>query len=256
MAATASTHGSFDKRPVPDALARARVSVGLDVDVNPENVLEGSQSQKRADASASPLVYRWPPVSLAEERELAGAYEALTGRRAWASVQRPLIVARRVHGPDTIALLRELYAAYGITDLLRRLLAHAPRSGAHSDYALPIAAPSSTARVHPETSLALPAPGPRSAPMPQRRGPSDADTPELPRTRLPAPKPIDAPWDQAELADTFGEVSVPVHAGAPVEPTSTQRQDQNPSHPDAAVLFWDEAFGSVGLSPTARALAR
>ena len=92
--------------------------------------------------------------------------------------------------------------------------------------------------------------------MPQRRGPSDAGTRGRPRTRLPAPKPIDAPWDHTELADTFGEVSVPVHAGAPVEPPSTQCEDQNPSHQDAAVLFADEAFGTIGPSPTARALAR
>ncbi len=255
MAATASIHGSSEKRAVSDALARGPVSVSLDVGLNPENVLEGSQSKKRADASASHRDYRWPPVSVAQERELADAYE-LTGRRAWGSVQSLLIVARRVHGPDTIPLLSELYAAHGITDLLRRLLAYAPRSDAHPDYALPVAAPSSTARVQPETSVALPAPGPRSAPTSQRRGPSDADTPERPRTRLPAPKPIDAPWDQTELADTVGEVPLPVHAGAPVEPTSTQRGDQDPSHPDAAVLSWDEAFGSIGLSPTARALAR
>jgi hypothetical protein len=80
------------------------------------------------------LAYRWPPVSRFGERELSGAYTALTGRKVWRSVLKPLILAARLHGPDTIPLLRELYGEGGVQDLLARLLACPPRLAPHPDY--------------------------------------------------------------------------------------------------------------------------
>lgn len=232
---------SPDDPAVPTGLARAHVSVGLDVglDVGPENHLEERRSEKRADVGAPRVEYRWPPVSATEERELASAYAALTDRRVPGGVMRLLILARRSHGPDTIPLLQRLHAAYGVRDLLLRLRNHSPRLDPHPDWAASTSAPPHVSRDHSESSPPARCPGPRrtgpqegrrqpasgtandtrransAAPTePERRGPIDADESERPaRTRVPGRRPINAPWDDEDLAEGLDDLPPPTQAG-------------------------------------------
>jgi hypothetical protein len=120
---------SLAPAPTP-APAPARVSVGLGLGL--ENGPRGKRL--RAGEERAELKYRWPPVSPFLERELSGAYAAITGRRVWGSVLPLLILAARLHGPDTTTLLRELYQADGVQDLLARLIANPPRLAPHPDY--------------------------------------------------------------------------------------------------------------------------
>ncbi len=103
------------------SLARAHVSVG--VGVSRENVPggKGLGGEERVRVE-----YLWPVITALEEKELCLAYEALTGRRVWPKMLPLLRVAHRRHGPDTVALLRELYREGGVQDLLVRVRDYPP----------------------------------------------------------------------------------------------------------------------------------
>jgi len=87
------------------SLARAHVSGSLSLGL--ENGPRGRTSGVGEEPSGH--AYRWPPLSQLREQELSVAYTAITGRRAFRGPMRLLIVAARLHGPDTVDLLRELY---------------------------------------------------------------------------------------------------------------------------------------------------
>ena len=272
---------SPDEPAAPSTLSRARGTLSLDVgiDLSPENVLEGECQEKRAGVGAPRGAYRWPPVSAAQERELASAYATLTKRQVPGSVLRILILARRTHGPDTIPLLGELHAAHGVDNLLLRLRRQAPRSDPHPDWAASTPTPSPDPQDHPQASLPGRDPGPRqTAPQaerhqpvsrpsneprgttgaattePRKRGRSDADEREQARLRLPGRKPINAPWDEDDLADLAEVVPVPVNAGRAFDRASTDRREQGPSAPDADGLLPDGEFRDLRQSPTMRAM--
>jgi hypothetical protein len=118
-------------------LARAHVSVGLGLSL--ENVLRGRTLGVGEEPAG--LVYRWPPVSTPLEWDLSVAYTAVTGRRVFGGPHRLLILAARLHGPDTIPLLGKLYREGGVDDLLRRLIAYPPRLDPHPDYIVAPAVP-------------------------------------------------------------------------------------------------------------------
>jgi hypothetical protein len=122
-------------------IARARVSVGLSLSL--ENDPRG-RTLGVGEESAD-LVYRWPPVSPSQERDLSVAYTAHTARRVFRGPLRLLILAARLHGPDTVSLLRELYEEGGVQDLLARVIAYPPRLDPHPDYAVSTEVPSEAA---------------------------------------------------------------------------------------------------------------
>lgn len=121
-------------------LARTRVSLGLSLENGPGGRTLGVGEEPAGHT------YRWPPISPSQERDLSVAYTALTGRRVWRSVLAPLILSARLHGPDTVSLLRELYQDDGVQDLLKRLIAYPPRLAPHPDYAISTEVPSEPAR--------------------------------------------------------------------------------------------------------------
>jgi hypothetical protein len=125
------------------SLARAHVSRSLSLS------LENGPRGRTLGVGEEPVghTYRWPPISPPLERGLSAAYKAVTGRQVWRSVLPPLILAARLHGPDTVALLGELYREGGVHDLLARLIAHPPRSAPHPDYAVSTEVPSEAASV-------------------------------------------------------------------------------------------------------------
>ena len=110
------------------SLPRAHVSVGIGVsleDVPRGNGLGGEELAR--------VQYRWPAITALEERELCDAYESLTGRRVWPKMLPLLRVCHRSHGPDTIALMGELFEEVGVQDLLVRLRSHPPRTDQVAD---------------------------------------------------------------------------------------------------------------------------
>jgi len=110
------------------SLARAHVSVGIGVSL--ENAPGG---KGLGGEEPSRVEYLWPAITALEERELRGSYEALTGRRVWPRMLPLLRVVHRRHGPDTVALLGELYEKHGVQDLLIRLRDHPPRLDTQPD---------------------------------------------------------------------------------------------------------------------------
>lgn len=79
--------------------------------------------------------FRYRPPTDAELDELADAYEAMVGRRIHAAVLNLLVNCFRTHGPDTVRLMRELYAELGTTtNLLGQLRLREPGASAkHSN---------------------------------------------------------------------------------------------------------------------------
>ena len=126
-------------------LARARVNVGLSLS------LENDPRGRTLGVGEEPagLVYRWPPVSTPLERDLSVAYTAHTARRVFRGPLRLLILAARLHGPDTVSLLRELYQEGGVQDLLARVIAYPPRLDPHPDYAVSTEVPSEAEPIGP-----------------------------------------------------------------------------------------------------------
>jgi len=158
------------------SLARAYVSVGLSLG------LENGPRGRTLGVGEEPagLVYRWPPVSTPLERDLSVAYTAITGRRVFRGPHRLLILAARLHGPDTIPLLGELYREGGVDDLLRRLIAHPPRLDPHPDY---IVAPAVPPQAEPQ--------GP-AAPSPAAPSRMASESPADRASRGVRPRPIEA----------------------------------------------------------------
>lgn len=124
-------------------LARVSLGLGLSLENGPRGKTLGVGEEPARHA------YRWPPVSRFLERDLSVAYAAVTGRRVFRGPHRLLILAARLHGPDTIPLLRELYREGGVQDLLARLIAYPPRVAPHPDYDISKDGPSEDQRVRP-----------------------------------------------------------------------------------------------------------
>jgi hypothetical protein len=120
------------------SLARAHVSGSLSLSL--ENGPRGRTL--RVGEEPAGHTYRWPPVSPSQERDLSAAYSAITGRRVFRGPLRLLILAARLHGPDTIPLLGELYREGGAQDLLARLIAYPSRLNPHPDYVVSPGVPS------------------------------------------------------------------------------------------------------------------
>lgn len=223
-----------DRADPHSAYARARVSVGVGVGVG--HVLEGEASGDRdARAGARRGSYPWPPVSPEEIRELVRAYEALTSRRVWDSMMSLLIVCRRYHGPDTIPLLRELYAEHGVHDLLLRLRDHPARLAADLIRAEP--APQ-------ETGAAAAAPARRVADKSVRAHPVSAPAGPVPSAGVTGlsnvggvpgthdafgPADMRAPWTREEIDDALRDVPLPEPRGdARCEPDRAPRVETHP----------------------------
>lgn len=211
------------------SLAPEDVSGSLSLSL--ENVLRGRTLGVGEEGAGH--AYRWPPLSQVQVREFSSAYTAITGRQVWRSVLPLLILGARLHGPDTIALLQELYQDGGVQDLLKRLIAFPPRLAPHPDYAI-----STTALSQPTRPADLPTVAPAQAVREQRveratkeRTPGGL-TPIAALLRRPADEhiapslrrePVSAPDQDARRA-TVGESERRQPSGtSPANPPRAQR---------------------------------
>jgi hypothetical protein len=113
----------------------------LKTEERPQYQLTAAQRIHTEDAAVDPqadrtrVAYMHPPLTDEQRRELCVAYTSITSRRVWPRTVLPLLlVCARVHGPDTIRLLRELHEQHGPHNLLLRLRDHVVDQG---DVAVP-----------------------------------------------------------------------------------------------------------------------
>jgi len=105
--------------------------------------------------SHPPVEYRYPYITEDALVPVYIAYQALTSRKVFNRVRTLLILNARLHGPDFIPLMKDLYAQHGVDDLLKRLLNHPPRLMSPG----PQASPATSAGRTSATGASEPCPG-------------------------------------------------------------------------------------------------